>query len=78
MMKWLLLGGIKMYQLIIGPLYPSPCRFLPSCSHYTSEAIRLHGAIKGSYLGLKRILRCRPGGGSGYDPVPVAKVKKKI
>ena len=48
----------------------SKCRFTPPCSHYTSEAIQKYGPIKGIYLGVKRLSKCRPGGGQGYDPVP--------
>ena len=65
---------IKLYRYLVSPLFPGVCRFVPSCSEYTLEAVRLHGALKGGYLGLKRILRCHPvsflGGGSGHDPVP--------
>lgn len=48
------------------------CRFHPSCSHYTLEAVETHGALRGSWLGVRRIVRCRPGGGFGFDPVPPA------
>jgi hypothetical protein len=61
---------IKIYQLIISPLFPPSCRFTPTCSHYTVEALQKYGIIKGSWLGFKRIIRCHPWGGSGYDPVP--------
>lgn len=61
---------IKVYQLIISPLLPSSCRYLPTCSHYTLEALKKYGLLKGGWLGLKRIFRCHPWGGSGYDPVP--------
>ena len=65
---------IKLYRYLLSPLFPGVCRYVPSCSAYTLEAVRVHGAIKGSYLGVKRILRCHPisflGGGSGHDPVP--------
>ncbi|WP_420639433.1 membrane protein insertion efficiency factor YidD [Candidatus Poriferisocius sp.] len=49
---------------------PSPCRYVPSCSYYAVEAVEVHGALKGTWLGLTRLLRCRPGGPSGWDPVP--------
>jgi|TARA_B110000971_G_scaffold195373_1_gene209737 putative membrane protein insertion efficiency factor len=65
-----LLFIIKMYQKLISPFFPSSCRFQPTCSHYTKDALLSHGIAKGSYLGIKRILRCHPWGGSGYDPVP--------
>ncbi len=61
---------IKVYQFFISPLLPGVCRYRPTCSQYTIEALRTHGLIKGLYLGIKRILRCHPWGGSGYDPVP--------
>ena len=65
-----LLFIIKLYQKLISPFFPSSCRFQPTCSRYTKEALLSHGPFKGSYLGVKRILRCQPWGGSGHDPVP--------
>lgn len=65
---------IRLYQTLLSPLFPGVCRYVPTCSQYTLDAVRLHGAVKGSYLGLKRIGSCHPiswlGGGSGLDPVP--------
>jgi len=61
---------IKIYQLLISPLFPSSCRYSPTCSHYTLDALKKYGILKGSWLGIKRISRCHPWGGSGYDPVP--------
>lgn len=61
---------IKFYQLIVSPLFPSSCRYTPTCSHYALEALRKYGLFKGGWFGLKRILKCHPWGGSGYDPVP--------
>ena len=61
---------IRFYQICISPLKPPTCRCTPTCSQYTLEAFRKYGPIKGFWLGLKRILRCHPWGGSGYDPVP--------
>ena len=61
---------IRFYQLCISPLFPPCCRFTPTCSQYALEAIMRHGVIRGSWLALRRILRCHPWGGSGYDPVP--------
>lgn len=61
---------IRFYQLFISPLFPSCCRYTPTCSEYTKEAILKHGAFYGVLLGLKRILSCNPWGGRGYDPVP--------
>jgi len=65
-----LLGGVWVYQRLISPLTPASCRFAPTCSAYAAEAIRRHGPLKGSKLAAARIAKCRPGGGSGYDPVP--------
>lgn len=61
---------IYFYRYCISPLTPPTCRFTPTCSQYTIEAIKKHGPIKGLILAIKRILRCHPWGGSGYDPVP--------
>ncbi len=69
-MKFLLLFGIKVYQFVMAPLLKPSCRHYPSCSRYTAEAIREHGAWRGSKLGVARILRCRPGVPPAYDPVP--------
>ena len=69
-MKRLLLGMIRVYQLFLSPVLGSSCRFEPSCSCYTHEAIEKHGAVKGSWLGLKRIGKCHPWNQGGYDPVP--------
>ena len=60
---------IKIYQYIISPVLGPKCRFTPSCSHYALEALQKYGLIKGGWLAVKRISRCRPGGGHGYDPV---------
>ena len=61
---------IKFYQLCISPFTPPSCRYTPTCSQYALEALRKHGLFKGGWLALRRILRCHPWGGSGYDPVP--------
>ncbi|MBO7261672.1 MAG: membrane protein insertion efficiency factor YidD [Alistipes sp.] len=61
---------VRFYQLCLSPLKPPSCRFTPTCSQYAIEALRKHGPIKGLYLTAKRLLRCHPWGGSGYDPVP--------
>jgi putative membrane protein insertion efficiency factor len=61
---------IKVYQYIISPVLGPKCRFTPTCSHYAKEALEKHGLFKGGWLAVKRITRCRPGGGQGYDPVP--------
>ena len=67
---WLLMLPIRFYRKFISPLTPPSCRFTPTCSQYAIEAITKHGPFKGTWLAVKRVLRCRPGGGSGYDPVP--------
>ena len=70
MIKTIVLTLIKGYQLFFSPLLGDNCRFNPSCSVYTAQAINRYGVLKGSFLGFKRILRCRPLGGKGYEPVP--------
>ena len=70
LLKWLLLAPIVFYQRFISPFTPPSCRFTPTCSQYALEAFRKYGPFKGFWLSLKRILRCHPWGGSGYDPVP--------
>jgi len=61
---------IKLYQWFLSPLLGKNCRFTPTCSHYMVEAIEEWGILKGGWMGIKRISRCHPWGGSGYDPVP--------
>ncbi|MEM5947222.1 membrane protein insertion efficiency factor YidD [Spirochaetia bacterium 38H-sp] len=61
---------IRVYQRLVSPLFPAKCRFFPTCSHYTIEAIEKYGAFKGGWLGLKRVSRCHPFNPGGYDPVP--------
>ncbi|MFL2486653.1 MAG: membrane protein insertion efficiency factor YidD [Gammaproteobacteria bacterium] len=61
---------IKIYQILISPLLGPSCRFTPTCSQYTIEAIQKYGPFKGGWLGFRRILRCHPWGGCGHDPVP--------
>ena len=69
-MKYLAMGMIRIYQITISSWLPTGCRFEPSCSRYTYQAIDKYGVLKGSWLGLKRILRCHPFNPGGYDPVP--------
>ncbi|ATA69265.1 membrane protein insertion efficiency factor YidD [Capnocytophaga cynodegmi] len=61
---------VRFYQLFISPLKPPTCRYTPTCSQYTLEALKKHGILKGGWYAVKRILSCHPWGGSGYDPVP--------
>ena len=68
-MKALALACVVLYQRAISPYVPSACRYSPTCSQYSHEAIKEHGPLKGAWLSLKRLARCRPLGGSGYDPV---------
>jgi uncharacterized protein len=68
-MKNLLIALIKLYQYIVSPLMPSSCRFVPSCSAYAADAIAKYGSLKGSYLAIRRILRCHPFRQGGFDPV---------
>jgi len=68
-------GLVWLYRYTISPLIGANCRFQPTCSAYAEEALREHGAFKGGWLALRRIGRCHPWGGSGYDPVPVRKEK---
>ena len=71
-MKRLLLVLLRAYQLIVSPMLGQNCRYYPSCSHYAMEAIRVHGAARGGWLGLKRLGRCHPWQAGGFDPVPPA------
>lgn len=66
----ILIGAVRAYQLMISPWTPATCRFTPTCSSYAIEAIERHGALRGAWLAAKRIGRCHPWGGFGYDPVP--------
>lgn len=77
-MKKLSIALIKFYQIFISPLCPGVCRFRPTCSQYAAEAIKVHGVIKGVWLSFKRICRCHPWGGSGYDPVPPKETRHKL
>lgn len=64
------LGLIRAYQKVLSPIFGGSCRYHPTCSHYTYEAIEIHGAAKGTWLGVKRIGRCQPLYKGGFDPVP--------
>ncbi|WP_276730554.1 membrane protein insertion efficiency factor YidD [Bacillus sp. (in: firmicutes)] len=74
-MKTLFIGLIRGYQKFISPLTPPTCRFYPTCSQYGIEAIKTHGALKGGWLTVKRILKCHPFHPGGVDPVPEKKRK---
>ena len=67
---------VRFYQAAISPYLPSSCRYTPTCSHYTIEALQKHGLFKGGWLATKRIVSCNPWGGKGYDPVPEPAQKK--
>ena len=66
---------VRAYQIVLSPLFPPSCRFTPTCSQYAIEALRVHGPLKGSWLTIRRLLRCRPYGPSGHDPVPPRRQK---
>lgn len=68
--KGALVGAIRLYQVGISSWTPAACRFTPTCSQYAIEAVEKHGAARGSWLALRRLLRCHPWGGQGWDPVP--------
>ena len=76
LLTWILLLPVYFYRTVISPLTPPSCRYTPTCSQYTIEALKRHGPFRGSYLSARRILSCNPWGGSGYDPVPEAKRKE--
>lgn len=66
----IIIAIVRAYKVVLSPLFNGCCRFEPSCSTYCIEAVKRHGPWKGSWLTVKRLLRCRPFGGHGYDPVP--------
>ena len=70
LLAWPLLGLVALYRVAISPWLGANCRFEPSCSEYAMQALRVHGAFRGTWLTIRRIGRCHPWGGSGYDPVP--------
>lgn len=70
MLKSIVLKALRAYKKLISPYIPHACRFEPTCSEYMMQAIVAHGVVKGVFYGIKRLLRCHPWGGNGYDPVP--------
>jgi len=70
LLSFILIAIIRFYQVAISPWTPATCRYTPTCSTYSIQALRMHGPIKGFYLSVKRILSCNPWGGHGHDPVP--------
>jgi len=81
LVNYLFILLIKFYKYFISPFFPLSCRYLPTCSEYFIDCVKLNGILKGSYLGIKRILKCHPikflGGSSGFDPAPNLKKGKK-
>jgi hypothetical protein len=69
-MKFLVLDFLRLYKTFLSPFLPSACRFEPTCSQYMAEAVEKYGAIRGTWMGIKRILRCQPFCRGGYDPIP--------
>lgn len=72
---WLLAGLVRLYQLVVSPWLAPSCRFEPSCSAYALEALRTHGALRGSWLTMRRLGRCQPFSAGGYDPVPEPRLR---
>ena len=72
-LRYLLIALLKFYRLFISPLYGQVCRYHPSCSTYALEAVQVHGSIRGSWLAVRRLVRCHPWAPGGYDPVPPKK-----
>ena len=70
----LVVALVGLYQRIVSPLLPRSCRFAPTCSSYAVEAVKVHGALRGTVLAVRRVARCHPWGGGGLDPVPPRKV----
>jgi putative membrane protein insertion efficiency factor len=68
--SWIFVAFIRVYQYVVSPLIGPACRFMPSCSEYAREAVVAHGPLFGTWLALRRLARCHPWGGEGWDPVP--------
>ena len=69
-MRTVLIALVRLYQRLLSPLLPPSCRYTPTCSSYAIEALQIHGALRGGYLALRRLLRCHPFHPGGFDPVP--------
>jgi putative membrane protein insertion efficiency factor len=76
MFRAVLMGAIRLYQRWISPWTPPSCRYTPTCSSYALKAIEIHGARRGGWLAFRRLMRCHPWGGQGYDPVPPARAPR--
>jgi putative membrane protein insertion efficiency factor len=74
----LLQFGLRMYRRFLSPMLPHSCRFVPTCSEYAMDAIERHGALRGSFLAVRRLLRCQPFARAGYDPVPPGPGAKRL
>ena len=75
-MKYVLIGLLNAYRAVISPLYGNVCKFHPTCSAYALDAVRIHGAVKGTWLTMKRLVRCHPWSLGGFDPVPASDAQK--
>jgi putative membrane protein insertion efficiency factor len=69
-LRWLLIGFLRAYRLLVSPLYGQVCRYHPSCSAYALESVTTHGSLRGTWLAVRRLGRCHPWAAGGYDPVP--------
>ncbi len=77
-MRQALIGVIRLYQRLLSPYLPPSCRYVPTCSEYAVEAIRRYGVWRGGWMALRRLSRCHPWGGSGYDPVPTPTKESEV